>query len=207
MKDRDAYLIYEAYLKEAEGDAVTQAFDNTPEDSLAMSLNQRTQGHPSSVGSVFQPPVTIEQLRNAEWQTHEHESIRPPAQGFITNIPGIVGVAPIQDPTVPEEVIFQPGHGGQAMSEDGTEVLAEVVANLAGGGIQAQYTTLLIGPSREDENVLVVWTFFPGEPTPRLQEITMKQVQEHFNTQETQIKGTKEDAIGLGFVNVKHQST
>ena len=84
------------------------------------------------------------------------------------------------------------------------EVLAEVVANIPENAREVQHTTLLIGPSREDPEKFQVWTFFPGDPTPQLPEITMRQIQEKYNTDETQIRGSKQDAIDMGYGFVKH---
>ena len=188
---------------------VQQAFENTSADYLERSIKQRTRG-PESAGSVFSQPTSIEDLINADWTPYEHSAISSPAIGFKASIPGVLGIADINDSTVPDEIMFQPAHGGKAMTKEPNpetgehEVLAEVVANIPENTREVQHTTLLIGPSRDNPEVLQVWTFFPGDPTPQLPEITMKKIQNEYNTSETQIRGTKQKAIELGYGFVKH---
>jgi hypothetical protein len=197
------------YLNENTSTVVKQAFENTDPDYLARSIKQRTRG-PDSAGSIFSQPVSIEDLVNTPWQPYNHPAISSPALGFKATIPGILGIAKITDSAVPDEIMFQPAHGGKAMTKEPNpetgenEVLAEVVANIAENTRGVQHTTLLIGPSREDPKKLQVWTFFPGDPTPQLPEITMRQIQEKYNTNETQIRGSKQDAIDMGYGFVKH---
>ena len=188
---------------------IAQAFENTDPEYLTRSIKQRTPG-PESAGSTFSQPTSIEDLIRAPWKEYNHPAISPPAIGFKAAIPGVLGIADILDSTVPDEVMFQPAHGGKAMTKEPNpdtgqlEVLAEVVANIPENAREVQHTTLLIGPSREDPEKLQVWTFFPGDPIPQLPEITMRQVQEKYGTNETQIRGSKQDAIDMGYGFVKH---
>ena len=188
---------------------IAQAFANTDPEHLTRSIKQRTPG-PESAGSVFSQSTSIKDLINAPWQKYNHPAILSPAIGLKANIPGILGIAKITDPTVPDEIMFQLAHGGKAMTKEPNpetgqpEVLAEVVANIPDNAREVQHTTLLIGPSREDPEKLQVWTFFPGDPTPRGPEITMRQIQEKYGTNETRIRGTKQDAINMGYEFVKH---
>jgi len=190
-------------------DVVAEAFANTDPDYLARSIEQRTQG-PGSAGSVFSQSTSIEDLINAPWKNYNHSAISSPAIGFKADIPGILGIADISDSKVPDEIMFQPAHGGKAMTKEPNpetgqpEVLAEVVANIPENAREVQHTTLLIGPSREDPEKLQVWTFFPGDPTPQLPEITMREVQEKYDSTETQIRGSKQDAVDMGYEFVKH---
>ena len=196
------------YLKEEDGvsQTVAQAFQNTDPDYLSRSIEQRTPG-PAAAGSTFSGPVSIQDLIQASWEPYKHPAISSPAKGFKAPIPGILGIADINE--APDEVIFQPAHGGKAMTKEPNpdtgelEVLAEVVANIPASAREVEHTTLLLGPSREDPEKMQVWTFFPGDPTPQLPEITMRQVQEHYGTTEERIRGSKQDAIevfGYGFV-------
>jgi hypothetical protein len=186
---------------------IKQAFQNTDPDYLARSIKQRTPG-PDSAGSTFSQPVSIQDLIGAGWKPYKHPAISSPARGFKAPIPGTLGIADINE--APEEVIFQPAHGGKAMTKEPNpqtgepEVLAEVVANVPEQARGVEHTTLLLGPSRADPKKLQVWTFFPGDPTPQLPEITMREVKEKFNTTEDQIPGTKQDAIDMGYGFVKH---
>jgi len=186
---------------------IKQAFLNTDPSYLESSIAQRTPG-PESAGSTFSQPVTVRDLIQANWKPYNHPSISSPAMGFKAPIPGTLGIADINE--APDEVIFQPAHGGKAMTKEPnpqtgeTEVLAEVVANIPEGAREAEHTTLLLGPSREDPEKIQVWTFFPGDPTPQLPEITMREVKEKHNTTEDRIPGTKQDAIDMGYGFVKH---
>ncbi len=112
---------------------IKQAFQNTDPDYLARSIKQRTPG-PDSAGSTFSQPVSIQDLIGAGWKPYKHPAISSPARGFKAPIPGTLGIADINE--APEEVIFQPAHGGKAMTKEPNpqtgepEVLAEVVANV-----------------------------------------------------------------------------
>ena len=198
------------YLNEAgNSDLVKQAFENTDSGHLAGSIKQRTPG-PESAGSVFSQPTSIEDLANAPWAPYKHAAIKAPAIGLKAPIPGILGIAEITDPSIPDEIMFQPAHAGKAMTKEPNpetgehEVLAEVVAPISEAGRMVEHTTLLLGPSREDPDKIQVWTFFPGDPTPQLPEITMRQVQKKYGTSKTQIRGAKQDAIDMGYGFVKH---
>jgi|7_EtaG_2_1085326.scaffolds.fasta_scaffold08607_3 hypothetical protein len=201
---------WRTFLKEADTlDVVQGAFNNTDPEYLARSIQQRTKG-PQSAGSVFSQPTSVEDIASASWKPYAHPAISSPAVGFKSPIPGILGVADITDSQIPDEIMFQPAHGGKAMTKDPSpktgehEVLAEVVADIPENARHVAHTTLLLGPSREDKNKLVVWTFHPGDPTPQLPEITLRDVQEKYNTNETQIRGSKQDAIDMGYGFVKH---
>ena len=188
-------------------DEIKTFFQNTDPDYLEKSLKQRNPGD-ESAGSTFLKPLSIEDIVGADWKPYKHPAISSPAIGFKASIPGTLGIAEIKN--APEEVFFQPAHGGKAMTKKPnpqtgkTEVLAEVVANLPEASRKVGHTTLIVGPSREDPKKLVVWTFFPGDPTPQLPEVTMREVKEKFKTTEDVIKGSKQDAIKLGYGFVKH---
>ena len=212
MVERKMKLILENWNKfineQEEGPSlIAAAFQNTDPGYLDASIKQRTPG-PESAGSTFSQPVSVQDLIQADWEHYNHPSISSPAMGFKAPIPGTLGIAEINE--APDEVIFQPAHGGKAMTKEPnpqtgeTEVLAEVVANIPEGARGVEHTTLLLGPSREDPEKIQVWTFFPGDPTPQLPEITMREVKEKYNTTEDRIPGTKQDAIDMGYGFVKH---
>jgi hypothetical protein len=186
---------------------VASAFQNTDPEYLERSIKQRTPG-PEAAGSTFSGPVSIQDLIQAGWQPYKHPAISSPALGFKAAIPGVLGIADINE--APDEVVFQPAHGGKAMTKEPNpqtgepEVLAEVVADIPAAAREVGHTTLLIGPSRENPDKLQVWTFFPGDPTPQLPEITMREVKEKYNTTEDRIRGSKQDAIDMGYGFVKH---
>ena len=188
---------------------IKQAFQNTDSEYLARSIKQRTPG-PESAGSTFSQPTSIQDLVQATWKPYKHSAISSPAVGFKAPIPGVLGIADINEQNIPDEIMFQPAHAGKAMTkkpnpETGKpEVLAEVVANIPENARNVAHTTLILGPSKQVPNKLQVWTFFPGDPTPQLPEITMRQVQEKYGTNETQIRGSKQDAIDMGYGFVKH---
>lgn len=199
------------YLNEEQDVAsmVASAFQNTDPEYLERSIKQRTPG-PEAAGSTFSGPVSIQDLIQADWKPYKHPAISSPAVGFKAPIPGTLGIADINDISVPNDVMFQPAHGGKAMTKEPnpqtgeTEVLAEAVANIPAAARKVEHTTLLLGPSREDPNKLQVWTFFPGDPTPQLPEVTMREVKKRFETTEDRIWGTKEDAEDLKYGFVKH---
>ena len=188
---------------------IATAFQNTDQGHLDASIEQRTPG-PKSAGSTFSQPVSVQDLIQANWVPHPHPDITSPAMGFKAPIPGTLGMADINEAPDELQYWFQPAHGGKAMTKEPnpqtgeSEVLAEVVANIPEGARGVEHTTLLLGPSREDPEKIQVWTFFPGDPTPQLPEITMREVKEKYNTTEDRIPGTKQDAIDMGYGFVKH---
>mgnify|MGYP003388602552 CR=1 FL=1 len=188
---------------------VASAFQNTDPKYLEDTLSTRTAG-PGAAGSTFSGPTSIQDLIQAGWQPHPHPAINTSigAIGFKAAIPGVLGIADIDE--APDEVVFQPAHGGKAMTKEPNpqtgepEVLAEVVADIPAAAREVRHTTLIIGPSREDKEKLQVWTFHPGDPTPQLPEITMREVKERYNTTEDRIRGSKQDAVDMGYGFVKH---
>jgi len=190
---------------------VAEAFANTDPEYLARSIEQRTPG-PNSAGSTFSQATSIEDLKAAKWEPYAHPAIASPAIGFKAPIPGSLGIADINNPSIPDEIYFQPAHGGRAMTKEPNpdtgelEVLAEVVASIPDSARNVSHTTLIIGPMRDNPDKLQVWTFFPGDPTPELPEITMREVKQKYNWKAMSqvIPGTKQDAIDMGYGFVKH---
>ena len=207
MNTKDTMTAWRTYLKEGVmNNDVVAAFQNTDPNYLEASLKQRTPG-PASAGSTFLSAITTEELVNANWTPYNHPDIMSPAIGFKADIPGTLGIAPITSIPAGQPVRFQPGHGGKALVRDGPKagmVLAEVVAEIPAGARQVGHTTLILGPSRDDPSKLTLWTFFPGDPTPKLPDITLEDVQAQFGTTEDTVIATASDAIAMGYGFVKH---
>lgn len=129
-------------------------FANTDSKYLASCLKMRNPG-PKSVGSVFDQPQTIESLATAEWVSYCHTDVKEPAQAFQADIPGHVGVMPLADLLPDTVVVFD--------DRKETGNLEVVVPNTAMMPA-VSWTTLLVGPDREEPEKTVVWTFFPGNP-------------------------------------------
>ena len=210
MNTKDTMAAWRKYLKEGvmNNDVVT-AFQNTDPSYLEASLKQRTPG-PGAAGSTFLSAITAEELANANWTPYNHPDIMSPAIGFKADIPGMLGVAPISSIPPTQPVRFQPGHGGKAVVRDGPKagmVLAEVVTQIPPGAREVGHTTLILGPSRDDPSKLTLWTFFPGDPTPKLPDITLEDVKAQFGTNEDTIVATAADAVNMGYGFVKHVDT
>jgi hypothetical protein len=197
------------FVNEAEtGDSVRQAFQNTDPGYLETSIKQRNPG-PAAAGSTFSSPISVEELTNADWQPYDHPNISKPAIGFSAPIPGILGIAEIKDLPVDQPVRFQPAHGGKVTVRDEEspkfgQQLAEVVTQIPEGNRQVDHTTLILGPTKEDPEQLTMWTFFPGDPTPKFPDITMDDIRSTFNSEEETISATVADAIKMGYSFVKH---
>jgi hypothetical protein len=185
-----------------------QAFQNTDQQYLEDSVARRNPGA-DSVGSIFEKPQTLDDLVNAKWEKYPHPAINSPAVGFKASIPGYLGVAEIAGLPDDQPVRFQPAHFGKATVQDKKSpkfgmVLAEVVTAIPTAQRETKHTTLLVGPSREDPKKFVVWTFHPGDPTPRLPDITMEDIKKAFNSDKDAIMGTVGDAKRLKYKFVKH---
>jgi hypothetical protein len=197
------------FVNEAEtGDVVRQAFKNTDPEYLKTSVAQRNPG-PQAAGSTFSSPITPEDLINADWEPYDHPNINSPATAFKAPIPGILGIAEIKGLPAEQRVRFQPAHGGKVTVKDEAspkfgQHLAEVVTQIPEGNRNVKHTTLILGPSREDPKQLTMWTFFPGDPTPKFPDITMDDVRKALGSEEKVVEATVADAVKMGYSFVKH---
>ena len=187
---------------------VRNAFENTPSDYLEASIKQRNPGE-GAAGSTFSSPVSLEELVSADWEQFNHPDINKPAIGFKAPIPGELGIAKIDGLPNEQSVRFQPAHGGKVTVKDESspkfgQQLAEVVTNIPDGNRSVDHTTLILGPSQGDSNKLRVWTFFPGDPTPKFPDITMDDVRKAFNSENDVVIATVADAKKIGYSFVKH---
>jgi hypothetical protein len=187
---------------------VSDAFSNTPADYIEASVNQRNPG-PDSAGSTFASPMSVEELISANWEPYDHADIQSPAVGFKAPISGQLGIADINQLPDNQTVRFQPAHGGKVtVKDEGSpkfgQQLAEVVTNIPPGNREVEHTTLILGPSQEDKTILRVWTFFPGDPTPKFPDITMDDVRNRFKTQDETVIAAVSDAAKMGYTFVKH---
>ena len=196
------------YLKEeveATAPSPQEAFAYSQEKALEYlekSIKQRNPG-PDAAGSVFTEPQTIESLINASWVPYPHENIKPPAIGFKADIGGTLGIAPIDALPDDQEIRFQPAHDGGVKNEEGQH-LAEVVAQIPEGDRGVGHTTLIVGPVKEEPGKFQVWTFFPGDATPKHPDITMDSIRIKMNSEEEKVTATVADAKNAGFNFVKH---
>lgn len=208
-------------------EVIMQAWENTSESHLKKSFSQRA---PGGAGSTFDSGTTLESLRNANWQQHPDPNgyIRDPAKGFVTaDLGGVLGMLPVGSLPEQQQVRFQPAHMGQAKSDTG-ETAYEAVSVFKGGRPQMDSTTLLIGPQwysghAKDPEKPVIWTFYPGDPTPPPakgaprfiveKDITSKvpnaqQIESGFESEDgtpmNAYVGTIADAKTLGFGNIKY---
>jgi len=181
--------VFEAdYIDESE---VKKAFDNTDEEYLIKSIQQRNPGV-NSAGSTFLSKISLEDLVNANWEKYNHPNINTPAVGYKADIPGKLGIAELKKLPKDLRVKFQPAHGGMA---DGVEVIAEIPEN----NLIVNHTTLILGPSKDDSSKLVVWTFFPGDASSQSEPIMMDKVKEVVGGEGDVVYGDVEDAINIGF--------
>jgi hypothetical protein len=152
---------------------VKAAFMNSTLASLLAILDQRNPG-PKAMGSTFLNPMNImDLLSHVEWREFVHPSISAPAVGFITDIPGRMGVVSI------DNIVHFYGNGPEVRLVDGHKTVdnpkgtgfVEAVFELGNRPInhtmtEVGFTTLLVGPRSETDPTEVVWTFFPGDPIP-----------------------------------------
>jgi len=207
MNTKDTMTAWRKYLKEGVmNNDVVAAFQNTDPSYLEASLGQRNPG-PTSAGSTFLSAMTAEDLANANWTPYNHPDLKPPAIGFKADIPGMLGAAPISSIPPTQLVRIQPAHAGKGIIRDGPKkglVAAEVVTQLPPSAREVAHTTLILGPSREDPTKLTLWTFFPGDPTPKFPDISVEDVKARFNTSEDSIVVPAAEAISMGYSFVKH---
>jgi hypothetical protein len=177
-------------------DKVKEAFLNSDESYLKKSLEQRNPGK-DSAGSTFLETLSIDDLINADWEPYNHPNISSPAIGFKSSIPGKLGVAEMKSLPKDLKVKFQPAHKGEGEG-------AEAVAEIPESNLLVKHTTLILGPKGDG---LTVWTFFPGDATPKFDPISFDEVRSVVGGEGDVSYGTVEDAINLGFNFAKNGST
>ena len=191
-----------------DAEVVRSAFINTPSDYMEASVEQRNPG-PGAAGSTFLSPISVQELVSANWEPYNHPDIQSPAIGFKAPIPGELGIAEISGLPDDQVVRFQPAHGGKVTVKDQDspkfgQQLAEVVTDIPAGNRGVDHTTLILGPLSEEPDKLRVWTFFPGDPTPKFPDITMDDVRSELRSEEETIVATVADAKKMGYAFVKH---
>ena len=184
--------------EEEEKSVVVDAIDNTDPEYIKKSLEQRNPSS-QSAGSTFLTSVSIDDLKTADWQPYNHPNINSPAIAYKADIPGKLGIAELKLLPSDLRVKFQPAHKG---ATEGVEVVAEIPQR----SLVVDHTTLILGPSKDDPNKLVVWTFFPGDPTSQSEPIMMDKVREVVGGEGDIAYGTVADAINIGFNFAKNGS-
>ena len=192
--------------KESSQQIVSKAIDNTPTDYMERSLAQRTPG-PNAAGSTFKSSQSAESLKSADWKplSHNAGAITSPAVAFEASIPGLLGAADItsySDNEMP--VVIQPAHGGKGIHRASGKLMAEIVGVLPGGQPDVNFTTIILGPMKEDPKKLQVYTFHPGAPAAQGTPIFLEDMKRKFKTESDKIKISLGEAKSLGFVTVKH---
>ena len=158
------------------------AIENTDPGRMQGHLDQRDPNHEKSAGSVFTETVSLEKLKSLEWIPIEDSvyskftnNVQPAAAAtaFVAELPGILGIASTSQLPDDQEVIFQPAHMGTIKvgkdwghsQEKVGQIVYEVLTNLNDpkSGLQREmsHTSLIVGKKGP-----VVWTMFPGPPTP-----------------------------------------
>lgn len=184
---------------------VAAAIDNTPPDYMERSLKQRSPG-PDAAGSTFLQPETAESLKDADWKplTQNAQAITPPAIAFQADIPGNLGAADINDYPDDLEAVIQPAHGGKGIHRGTGKLMAELAAVLPSGMPQVDFTTIILGPSKDDPSKMQVWTFHPGAPATQGIPVFLEDMKKEFGTEDDKILTTVGKAKELGFVTIKH---
>jgi len=190
IKESFKSIFKEAYPEEAKLVAVN-AIDNTDSEYMKKSLEQRNPSS-QSAGSTFLTPISVDDLKIADWKPYNHPNITSPAIAYKADIPGKLGIAELKLLPSDLRVRFQPAHKGASM---GVEVVAEIPQR----SLVVDHTTLILGPSKDNPNKLVVWTFFPGDPTSQSEPIMMDKVREVVGGEGDFAYGTVADAINIGF--------
>jgi hypothetical protein len=189
-------IIREEIESEERNNIVSEIIDNTDPQYVEKTLSTRNPTGALQAGSVFDETQTAESLKSANWMPLNSPAIKSPAIAFTANIPGKLGIVPIERISDDTPVKFQLSHGGTGgKSGKAIEVVSNFDANLA----RVNTTTLIAGPDQTDPNKYVMWTFHPGDPSPLSAEITEDIVKQKF----PDMRGTVADAKGLGFNFVK----
>jgi len=135
--------------------AAIKTSQTTMSDYWNKTLNQRSAKSSMVAGSRYDMgPKEIEQmLLNSEWELFNDPSIGGGAVGFKANLPGFMGMISISK--------LGPGEKVKLDDRKGTGFFSIICNQKIGDPVN--YTVILLGPEGDKE---VVWTFFPGSPTP-----------------------------------------
>jgi hypothetical protein len=187
---------------------IRSAIENCPSEYMQKSLEQRNPG-PLSAGSTFHTPQTRQSLMSQEWVWYPDPDCKAPAVSFRTRLPGKLGIASLNDLPSDMVVTLRPAHKGEIDIDDEESPYygqkdTELVGNVSSFLTNVDYTTLLCGPG--EDGALQFWTMFPGPCAFSWPKLGFESLQDQFNTKNSAIKVTVDQAIELGFHNIKHST-
>ena len=159
----------------------------------------------------------MEELFFANWVSindvphskHAYKIMRG-CEGFVAEIGGKLGVISIDDISEETKIKFQPAHRGKLVR--GGKTVYEAVANFKNRPVK-NITTLIVGPVLEgyehfskDPSKPIVYTFHPGYPVTNSNKIFKRDI-ENYGLKihpDNCFYGKKNDAVNLGFLNIKY---
>lgn len=187
------------------GEIVQQAIENTDPSYLEKTLGTRNPG-PNAAGSTFKTKQSVESLKSANWETLKEgaSAISSPAIAYQADIPGLLGIVPIESISGGLDAAIQPAHAGKGIDRETGKLMAELVAVLPSKALEVDTTTIILGPSREDPKKLQVWTFHPGPPAPQGKPVFHEEVKAQFDAPGEAIPVKISEAKKMGFKFVKN---
>lgn len=172
---------------------------------LAKILDQRNPSSPNRLGSFFAEDQTASSLKSANWKPYSHSDINPPAKGYVADIPGTVGMVELS--TLPPDMVITASDPKGTHGTKGGGYSVEVPLD-ASKLPKTSQTTALIGPDKNKEDPLILYTIFPGTPfdgvivgTHPLSPI--QTTKEGFDTSSGSFQLTVQEAIDHGFKHGK----
>ena len=179
-----------------------------PSEYMQKSLEQRNPG-PLSAGSTFHTPQNKESLIAQDWVWYPDPDCQAPAISFRTRLGGKLGIASLNNLPPEMVVTLRPAHKGQITIEDESseyngELDTELVGDVSQYLTDVEYTTLLCGPTENNE--LQFWTIFPGPCSFSWPKIGFESLKNKYSTTQESITVTVSEALDLGFNNVKHST-
>lgn len=128
---------------------------------LAKILDQRNPSSPNRLGSFFDEDQTASSLKSANWRPYSHPEIIPPAKGYVADIPGTLGMVDLN--TLPPDMIITASDPKGTHGTKGGGYSVEVPLD-ASKLMKKSQTTAIIGPDKNKEDPLILYTIFPGDP-------------------------------------------
>ncbi len=180
-------------IRTAVNNTVHIAINNTKmllKEYYVATLEQRCDVK-GAAGSTIDGVVNVEEMENllntVEWKEYSHSAIADGCEGFVTPIPGKMGVVELSSLADDTEVVLD--------DRKGTGKVTPTVCGI--DRVPVDFTVLIVGPEKiEEETVQVMYTFHPGEP------ITPSRV----SASEKYKHGTKitvKEAKGIGLLYAK----
>jgi hypothetical protein len=108
-------------------------------------------------GSIY--PATVDEIESdllkKSWASYEHSAVKAPCVCALARLPGLLGIIDIKD--LPASTMF-------TLVDHKKDGYCELLYEGFTPRRNVNFTTMILGPSEEDPDLEVIYTFHPGDP-------------------------------------------